>query len=391
MKDWQEDALKLHKFGGTYREIAQALQLNHPGFEDINDTYQRVRRFLYKHHMRHADKDKEYIERSAEQNISSQGLLDNSTVRLMDDIVNQLHKGTTIEELCETTHLSESLICAIIEEIKNKGRNVLQLGDEYKISNIVLPENNVVKKDWKGERIVRFGLTGDNHSGSIYTQIGLLHKAYEIFKEEGIDTVYHTGDITEGENMRQGHAYECYVHGADQHIAEIVKNYPCIDGIKTEFIDGNHDGSFIKHAGLNIGKLISNERKDMVYLGHSQAYVHLTPKCILELRHPAGGSAYAISYKSQKIVESLFGGTKPNILAFGHFHKMEYLFYRNVHVFQTGTLQGQSSFMRDLGLASHMGVWIIEVRVGEDGGVDRICPTMIPFYHAVENDYLNWR
>ena len=76
--------------------------------------------------------------------------------------------------------------------------------------------------------------------------------------------------------------------------------------------------------------------------------------------HPDGGSSYAISYKSQKIVESLEGGVKPEVLHIGHFHKAEYLFYRNIHVFQNGCLQSQSKFMKGKHLSAHRGFWIIE-------------------------------
>jgi hypothetical protein len=36
------------------------------------------------------------------------------------------------------------------------------------------------------------------------------------------------------------------------------------------------------------------------------------------------------------MIEAMPGGEKPNILAVGHYHKMEQIFYRNIHAFQTG-------------------------------------------------------
>ena len=64
----------------------------------------------------------------------------------------------------------------------------------------------------------------------------------------------------------------------------------------------------------------------MNYLGRDCAIIMLTPNCSLELRHPWDGTAYALSYKIQKMVESMGGGEKPNILAVGHYHKSEYFF-----------------------------------------------------------------
>jgi predicted phosphodiesterase len=281
---------------------------------------------------------------------------------------------------------------AYLAELQDSGHCVEQTySGLVLLSKIPHEEVKTVVKDWKGDKVIRFGMTGDTHIGSKFCQIGLLHRAYEIFKAEGIADVYHTGDLTEGENMRQGHAYECYVHGADEYIAEVCKNYPSVEGITTNVAYGNHDASFIKHVGLDIGKPIAQLRPDLKYLGQGQAYVKLTPNCVLELRHPGGGSAYALSYKPQKIIESMFGGTKPNILALGHFHKSEYMFYRNVHMFQTGTLQAQSGFMRDHGLVACVGFWIVTVHVGDDGEVRRIIPEFFPFYETIPDDYKNWR
>ena len=127
--------------------------------------------------------------------------------------------------------------------------------------------------------------------------------------------------------MRPGHQYECYEQGADDHVREIIKVYPKREGIKTYFITGNHDASIIKRCGYDIGYPIANQRDDMIYLGQSDAVVNLTPNCTLELRHPIDGTAYALSYKLQKMIESMSGGEKPNILAVGHYHKES---FRNV-------------------------------------------------------------
>jgi hypothetical protein len=129
----------------------------------------------------------------------------------------------------------------------------------------------------------------------------------------------------------------------------------------------------------------------MNYLGQSSALIELTPNCTLELRHPLDGTAYAISYKTQKLIEAMSGGEKPNILAVGHYHKMEYIFYRNVHCFQTGCFQAQTPWMKGKQIAAFMGGWIVEVNVNDDGTITRIKQEYIPFYKAIKDDYLNWR
>lgn len=244
---------------------------------------------------------------------------------------------------------------------------------------------------WKGNQIIRFGLIGDTHINSKYTQLTYLHQYYDYLADLGVDTVYHTGDIDEGEQMRVGHPYECYNQGADDHITEIVKNYPKRAGIKTRFITGNHDASIFKRCGYDIGASIASKREDMEYLGKDCSIIYLTPNCTLELRHPWDGTAYAISYKTQKMIEAMEADTKPNILAIGHYHKAEYIFYRNVHCFQTGCFQMQTPWTRGKGISIHMGGWIIEVAVDDSGYIQSIKPEFLPFYAGMKDDYQNWR
>ena len=90
----------------------------------------------------------------------------------------------------------------------------------------------------------------------------------------------------------------------------------------------------------------------------------------MQLIHPGGGSSYALSYRPQKIVESLEGGTKPDMLAIGHYHKADYIpSYRNVATLQVGTFQRQTPFMSRQGLAAHVGGWIVDVTVGDGHNV----------------------
>lgn len=220
-------------------------------------------------------------------------------------------------------------------------------------------------QEWSGNRVLSFGLISDTHINSKYTQLTHLQKFYEICSQRRVKDIYHVGDIDEGEQMRTGHQYECYTQGADDHISEIVANYPCFNGIATHFITGNHDSSIYKRCGVDIGEIIAMKRKDMKYLGRDCARIEITPNCILELRHPWDGTAYALSYKPQKMIDGMEADSKPNILAIGHYHKLEYLFYRNVHCFQAGCFQTQTPFTRGKGISVHL-------------------------YKGINSDYKNW-
>jgi len=251
-------------------------------------------------------------------------------------------------------------------------------------------EPTITRGEWNGQRTIKFALMGDTQINSKYTQLTHLHDFYDICEDAGIKDVYNVGDIDEGERMREGHAYECYRQGADDHVDEIVRVYPKRDGVTTHFITGNHDASMMKHCGYDIGRSIAEKRPDMHYLGRDCAVIELTPNCTLELRHPWDGTAYALSYKIQKMIEAMSGGEKPNILAVGHYHKIEYLPYRNVHAFQTGCFQAQTPFMRGKSIAAMMGGWIVEVDVASDGSIRRLRQELVPFYVPIKDDYKNF-
>lgn len=250
-------------------------------------------------------------------------------------------------------------------------------------------EPSMHKSVWDGTQTIKIAIMGDTQIGSKYTQWTHLKNFYDICQEEGIKDVYHTGDVTDGLKMRPGHEYELYEVSADEMIEDVVANYPKRDGMTTHFITGNHDASIYKQIGYDIGMAITNKRSDMKYLGRDCAVIYLTPNCKLELRHPWDGTAYALSYKTQKIVESMESDSKPNILAVGHYHKAEYLFYRNVHVLQSGCFQSQTPFTRGKGISVHLGGWILTIKVEADGTIKSIAPQFIPYYASIKDDYKN--
>lgn len=252
-------------------------------------------------------------------------------------------------------------------------------------------EPSSYKSVWDGVQTIKIAIMGDTQIGSKYTQWTHLGNFYDICEEEGVVDVYHTGDITDGLKMRPGHEYELYEVSADEMLYDVVNNYPRKEGIKTHFITGNHDASIYKHVGYDIGEAIARHRDDMEYLGRDCAVIYLTPNCKLELRHPWDGSAYALSYKTQKIVESMESDSKPNILAVGHYHKAEYLFYRNVHVIQSGCFQSQTPFTRGKGISVHLGGWIVTIKVDAEGTIKSIAPQFIPYYSSIKDDYKNRR
>ncbi len=128
-----------------------------------------------------------------------------------------------------------------------------------------------------------FGLLGDTHIGSHDWNSDACHEYYETAINDGVKIFYHTGDITTGERMFRGQEYEIYAHGFDAQKNAVIAEYPQYKGVVTYFITGNHDLSFLKTAGANIGQAIARERQDLIYIGDEEATIKINRSKIKKL------------------------------------------------------------------------------------------------------------
>lgn len=270
-------------------------------------------------------------------------------------------KGKTLEQLV-----------SLDEEQLNTVSKILK-GKDKKQKKIILPFS---------QRHVKIGVVSDTHITSTFFNKKCLDHLYHVFKEEGAKFVVNAGDITDGEQMHRGHQNHLRCHGVERAVDLVINEYPDV-GLKTKFIIGNHDYSFYKQNGVDIGKLIADKRKDLIYVGKHELEmgfegdIQIGKKTTLRLLHPSKGTAKGLSYQVQGIIETMQGKDKPNILIVGHFHKMDYLFARNVHAFQAGTTENQSEWMRAKNIQAYVGGLLLDVYMKDDGTVERIKYQMI--------------
>jgi hypothetical protein len=215
----------------------------------------------------------------------------------------------------------------------------------------------------------RFGLVSDTHLCCREERLDALHAQYDLFVQEGITTVFHAGNIVDGyiARINGGSVFEITIDGQAQYV---VDHYPYREGITTHFITGDDHESWFA-PGFNFGaylEMVANNagRSDLRYIGHVEADVELKSgkhSQIIKIQHPGGGSAYARSYKGQKMVESFQGGEKPAILVQGHYHVSGYSFDRNVHIVGMPGFQDQTIFGRKKHLRFEIGGAIIEFKM----------------------------
>jgi hypothetical protein len=297
----------------------------------------------------------------------------------------------TLEGLCDTTHLPPGAVKAALEQIRESGYNVRisEVGIGLAAIDPVPPKAAALTHDladYQGKWI-RFGVAGDKHLGNMHARLDVMHLTYELFKAEGIDTVYDTGNWIDGE--ARFNKPELLVHGLDRQIDYWIDNHPKVDGITTYFVAGDdHEGWYQQRECLEIGfyamvKAEKAGRNDLKYLGYAEALVELKQpggSRFMMVNHPGGGSAYAISYKGQKYVEALQGGEKPAIILQGHYHKFNFGYPREVFVLDSGTMCDQTLFMRKKQLQAHVGASIVELQQAPDGRITRCRVEFLPFY-----------
>ncbi len=231
------------------------------------------------------------------------------------------------------------------------------------------------------DKVFTFGVVSDTHLGSNEERLDELHTFYDICRREKIAHVLHAGDLVAGTNVYRGQENEIHVYGFARQLNYAAKHYPLVPGITTHFITGNHDLVYWVRAGVDIGEALAFKRPDMIYYGQDCADVPVGGIKV-RLLHPGGGSAYADSYHLQRNIASLEGGTKPQVLIMGHYHRSLYLFNRNIHGLLAGTFEGQTTFQLRKNISPTVGGWTIKMRIAKDShnSVVAVTPTFIPFF-----------
>ena len=294
----------------------------------------------------------------------------------------------TIEYLSDSTGLLPNEVRQKIQELEENKYNI-QYTDGHVSLAKQMPTGNKTKLNidyWKGDKI-KLGLIADTHLCSTFERMEALNCIYDIFAGEKIELVYHGGNYIDGEC--RFNQYHLHTRGVTPQVEYFVNNYPKRKGILTKFVAGDdHEGWYIQRERLNIGEYTQMKaekagRNDLEYIGYVEADVYfegLKGGSWMRVMHGGGGTAYALSYTPQKIVESLQGGEKPRILLLGHYHKLDWCFPREVHCIQMGCTQDQTPWMRKKKIQAHVGAEILELILAPDGTINRVKLEYITFF-----------
>lgn len=271
-----------------------------------------------------------------------------------------VEKKSKLEQALENQGLSEADVLKLIKSSRSKPSRRKKIGGK--------------------EQSVKYGYFSDAHIGHEKFDTELFYEMADRFNKEKVDFVVDPGDHMEGMSGRPGHVYELNHVGFNAQLDEVIRLYSLI---KSDIfgIDGNHDLWYKakNSAGVIPGEIMQQHLPNYTHLGEWEGDLEVGTGLWLKLFHGNDGTAYAHSYKLQKLVESFAGGQKPHIVHSGHYHKALYQHSRNVHGFESGTLCGQSIFMRGKKLQAHKGYGLVEVWFDRKG-VNRLKHEWIPGY-----------
>ena len=319
-----------------------------------------------------------------------------------------LKERLSLTELSNRLNVAPKLAASIVQELKDEGMNLVCEDDADEVRYEVDREAETGKrlevdsKDFTVGKSVKFGVLGDTHLCSKQSRLDALRCIYSIYKKEGISQVLHTGNIVDGECRFNRHDLVVRA-GVDSQIEYLANEYPHIPGIKTRFVVGDdHEGWWAQREGIDVGSYMEAQlrekgRDDLENAGYMECDVLLKAaqgNAVLRFLHSGGGSAYAVSYTTQKIAESLQGGEKPHAMFVGHHHKFEQGYWREIHTVQTGCFQDQTVFMRKRKIMAMVGGTIVEFHQSPTGEINRFRVEWIPFYdrgfYFGKDKYTRW-
>ena len=297
----------------------------------------------------------------------------------------------TYEELANAVDRSPDTVRQTVAQLREAGYAVrtsdAQNGaDDVRLTRLCVEEQRFTFPGW-GEDTQLLGVISDTHLGSVWAAMEPLEATYDRFAAEGVTRVLHAGDLTDGPGMSSRHPRHreevqghCLLPPGMRDW--VVEHYPAREGITTYFVSGQHDDWEIRKSGWDLSAAITDKRPDLVHLGYQHADLLVGPeeKTRIRLYHPDGGMAYALSYRTQKWIEAIPGGDKPNLAIMGHLHQYLSMQLRNVHVILPGCFQWQTFYLGGKPAWPQVGGVLLELRLDAGGDIRSAVTEWMPFY-----------
>lgn len=279
----------------------------------------------------------------------------------------------TFETLCDELDMSPRATRLLLSKAPAHGITVVVDHDRVQIASRYGTQSSRVHhlslSPLRCEEVT-VAVISDTHYGSKYCLRDAIRDFIGRAYEGGVRHVFYPGDVLEGE-YRHAYGEKSHVGLTDQ-TQDAFEHLPRHPGLFYHAITGNHDETFAKSSGVDVGLWMESYfrkhgRHDLHFYGDRGAYLSFYG-ALVHLWHPLGGTGHTKSYKLQKMAASYPAGLKPHLLLAGHWHMFCHVEERDVHAVGCPTFQhGMSPFGRALGYVPAVGGLILRWRMSEAG------------------------
>ena len=303
-------------------------------------------------------------------------------------------KERTCNEVCSKFGISILEFSYLVNRLKKSGINIIVSGYGEDATILNLDERNL-----NGDNIYTLNndknefnalVISDTRLGSKYQQLSRLNSAYLEAHRQGIDTVIHCGDLTEGlYGLKNPYYQTLFVDTTDDQIDYVVEHYPYIEGMQTYFITGDQDATHTAINGVDIGRIIDSEREDMTYLGNMRCTMNINKMKVLvqHLKVGAFDRAKTISYKPQESIYAMRSEEKVDIILDGHILASQQMTERGMRELAVPSIVATTPKIRSSAIPHNVGFILMRTTLTKDGKLKDFEATFSPFYQTDKDDY----
>lgn len=314
---------------------------------------------------------------------------------LLDELVTLLQKEQTLTFLCSHFDISGFELLGFIKKLKDRGINITFDEDNKDAKFIInntpdFTKENIYKIEEDYNETTKIGVIDNLRFGSKQEQISILNEMYKNFAKDGVKYVIVCGNLLEGKysgNDKVKFGNSLITNDAYGQADHLIKYFPKVEGIKTLFITGQTDHTWNKK--LDVGKYISNNREDMIYLGPKSSLIMLNNISIKVESLRKNGEAYTIAYQPQRYSRSLSSYEDYDIILLGGTQTIQdFPILRDSRIFAVPSCVARTPKMVDKYQQNVMGALELEISYTKTGKLKRLLPTTIPYYKPREENYL---
>jgi predicted phosphodiesterase len=282
-------------------------------------------------------------------------------------------------DLCDLMNMAPSKVEGLVNEAIAYGYRVKISDDRFSVNKELetpqdAPSTEVIIPK-VAKSTVRLGIISDTHFGSkTCLREEIKNFVDTAYNDYGVRTMLHCGDIFAGIEVYHGQEAEVSHWGCDAQLSDAVENLPKKDGLEYYGILGNHDVSYVKRAGVDIGDRFARLRPDYHHLGELKERL-IVNGIDIELIH-LKSSAHARSYSLEKhIYQSISKINHPDVVLCGHRHTNGYFEIQGVHTLLIPCFEYASIHLKYCDFVPSIGGVIMDFILDDDDKLIRVSPT----------------